>query len=134
MRNIVRITAGSRSLLLALLVVPLLSCSGGEPEQSAASAPSAALTEQTVTGLAVEANLTACGMVDDKPGTCEGALVLEVKDAEAAERITLEVTRDIELKKAGQSVFLPQLQGSQITATYRTLPDGTKIATSVNAS
>ena len=78
-----------------------------------------------------DAKLTACGPVSDKPGTCEGTLVVEPPGAGPAGRKPVEVTRDVALKKDGQAVFLPQLRGSQVIVTYRATKEGADVATSI---
>lgn len=45
--------------------------------------------------------------------------------------VTLEVTRDVLLKKGDQAVFLPQLRDSQVVVKYRASKEGPNVATSV---
>jgi hypothetical protein len=89
--------------------------------------------EQSVSGRVVKTELTLCGPTPDQPGTCAGTLVLIPDGGSEAESITLEVTRAVALKQGGQTVFLPQLEGSQVNATYRATQEGPKVATSVVA-
>lgn len=133
MRKRIRLITVS-SLVLAALVaaVSLVGCNrGGEGGHSAVAlnAP-----EQTVTGKVVDTELTACGVIEGKRGTCEGNLVMEVPGEAGTNRITLQVTRDVVLTKAGKTVFLPQLQGSTVTATYRSTPDGKNLASAVSGT
>jgi hypothetical protein len=89
--------------------------------------------EQRVSGRVVKTELTLCGPAPDQPGTCAGTLILVPDGGSEAESITLEVTRAVALKQGGQTVFLTQLEGSQVNATYLATQEGPKVATSVVA-
>lgn len=86
--------------------------------------------ERQVAGRATETKLTACGPAQGKPGTCEGTLVVQPTEP-GAMAVTLEVTRDVLLKKGDQAVFLPQLRDSQVVVKYRASKEGPNVATSV---
>jgi hypothetical protein len=120
----------TRPVLVALLAAaPLLGCGDGAAEERFTVVGE----EQTVLGTVVDTKLTLCGAAPDKPGTCAGTMVVQPEGAGEAGRIALEVTRDISLKKGDQAVFLPQLNGSVVRATYRTAETGENVATSVVA-
>jgi hypothetical protein len=122
----------ARPVLVALLAAaPLLGCGGGGEEGGRQFA--LAGEEQEIQGTVVGTELTLCGPTPDKPGTCEGHLLVEREGATGAEPVQIEVTRDVVLEKGGQPVFLPQLNGSVVRATYRTAETGEKVATSVTA-
>lgn len=87
--------------------------------------------EREVRGTVADAKLTVCGPTPEKPGTCEGTLVVEPAGSGAAGRVPVEVTRDVALKKDGQAVLLPQLRGSQVIVKYRATKEGPLVATSV---
>ncbi len=89
--------------------------------------------EKEVRGKVAEAKLTVCGTTPNKPGTCEGTLLVEPPGSGAAGRVPVEVTRDVVLKVSGQTVFLPQLRDSQVTVKYRASKEGPNVATSVLA-
>ncbi len=89
--------------------------------------------EKQIQGKVVDAKLTVCGPTPEKPGTCEGTLVVEPAGAGAAGRVPIEVTHDVVLKKGGQTVFLPQLRDSQATVKYRASQEGANVATFVSA-
>lgn len=121
----------ARPVLMALVAaLPLLGCGGGEPGQRFTLVGE----EQEVRGTVVDTELTLCGPVPDKPGTCEGTMVLEPEGAGAAGRITIQITRDVALRKGEQAVFLPALQASQATVTYSVSVEGKNVATSVVAA
>lgn len=121
----------ARPVLTALVAaLPLMGCGGDEPGKRFTLTGE----EKQVRGMVVNTELTLCGTVADKPGTCEGTMVVEPQGAGEAGRIALEVTRDVALKKEGQTVFLPQLQGSEVAATYRASEEGPQVATSVVAA
>ena len=118
----------ARPALLALVAVfPLMGCGSDEPGQRFTLVGE----EKEVRGTVVDTELTLCGPVDGKPGTCEGTMVVEPEGQGEAGRIALQVTRDVALNKDGQTVFLPQLQGSQVAASYRASEEGPQVATSV---
>jgi hypothetical protein len=120
----------ARPVLVALLAAaPLLGCGGGGEEGGRQFA--LAGEEQEIQGTVVGAKLTSCGPVPDQPGTCEGHLLVQSEGA--PEPVQLEVTRDVVLRKGDKAVFLPQLNGSVVRATYRTAETGEKVATSVTA-
>lgn len=99
----------------------------GKSESGARFTPVGA--EQEVRGMVADARLTACGPTPEKPGTCEGTLVVGPQGSGAA--VSVEVTRDVVPKKDGQAVFLPQLRGSQVIVKYRATKEGAMLATSV---
>lgn len=107
----------------------LSACIGGEEDGRSFTL---AGEDKEIQGTVVGTELTLCGPDPDKPGTCEGHLI--VRSEGAAEPMQLEVTRDVVLKKDGKPVFLPQLNGSVIRATYRTAETGENVATSVVAA
>lgn len=90
--------------------------------------------EREVRGTVTEAKLTLCEPTPDRPGTCEGTLVVQPTGASEADRIAVEVTRNVRLMKDGQPVFLPQLKGTQAIIKYRASQEGPSVATSVTAS
>ncbi|HQT32217.1 MAG TPA: hypothetical protein PLE48_15180 [Thiobacillus sp.] len=117
-----------KPILLAIVVAtPLLGC-------SKADGPTAKFTpvgeEREIEGMATEAKLTACGPVSGKAGTCEGTLVVQPQKP-GATAIAVEVTRDVTLRKDGQTVFLPQLRGSPVIVKYRATKEGPNVATSI---
>ena len=87
--------------------------------------------EREVRGTVADAKLTVCAPTPEKPGTCEGTLVVEPPGSGAVGRVPVEVTRDVVLKKDDQAVFLPQLRGSQVIVKYRATKEGPRLATSV---
>ena len=115
------------AMLLATML--LLACGdrGAEPQFTLVG------EEQSLRGTVVNTELTHCAPVPDKPGTCAGRMVVEPEGAGEAGRVALEVTRDITLTEGDQPVFLPQLQGQIVSATYRDSEEGPKVATSVVA-
>lgn len=120
-----------RSIAVAsLMAIPLVGCG---PDESARTFTMVG-EEQEIRGIVTEATLTICGPAPDKPGTCEGTLVLEPQGKGEAGKFAVEVTRNVPLRKGGQAVFLPQLQGSQVIIKYRATKEGPKVATSVSAS
>jgi len=88
--------------------------------------------EKEIQGRVSDTKLTVCGPTPEKPGTCEGTLVVET-GSPGAGRVPVEVTRDVVLKKAGKPVLLPQLRDSQVTVKYRVSKEGPNVATSVAA-
>lgn len=120
----------ARPILVAILAAaPLLGCGGGgggEGRQFALTGE-----EQEIQGKVVGTELTLCAAAADKPGTCEGHLLVQSEGA--TEPVQIEVTRDVVLKKGDKVVFLPQLDGSEVRATYRAAETGEKVATSVAA-
>lgn len=114
----------------AAVALLLPGCSKSE-ESSARFTPIG--EEKEIQGKVADAKLTVCGPTPDKPGTCEGTLVVEPPGSGAAGRVPVEVTRDVVLKKSGQAVFLPQLRDSQVTVKYRASKEGPNVATSVSA-
>lgn len=116
------------ALFAAVAATPLLGCS--ESDESAARFTLVG-EEREVRGTVTDAKLTVCGTAPDKPGTCEGTLVIEPPGTGAAGRISVEVTRDVILKKDGQAVFLPQLRGNEVIVKYRASKEGPSVATSV---
>ncbi len=117
-------------LLTAIAVSAQLGCSKSE-ESGSRFTPIG--EEREIRGTVADTKLTVCGPSPDKPGTCEGTLVVEPPGSGAAGRVPVEVTRDVVLKKGGQSVFLPQLRDSQVTVKYRASKEGPNVATSVSA-
>lgn len=89
--------------------------------------------EKEIQGKVADAKLTVCEPHPDKPGSCEGTLVVEPTGSGAAGRVPIEVTRNVVLKKSGKTVFLPQLRDSQVTIKYRASKEGPSVATSVSA-
>lgn len=117
-----------RSVLVAVLATaPLLGCGRGESEGRFTAVGEA----QTVRGTVVDTELTLCAPVEGKPGTCEGTMVLEPAGGGEADRITLEITRDVALKKGDQTMLLPQLQGSVVDASYVATQEGPKLGISI---
>ena len=122
LRPIVAATLGS---------VALLGC--GSPNDTGRSL-TALGEEREVRGTVTETTLTACAPIEGKPGTCEGTLVVSPQAPAEGGAVTVEVTRDVALTKDGQSVFLPQLEGSQVVVRYRATQEGPRLATSVTAT
>ena len=116
-------------VLAAAAAILLPGCSKSE-ESGARFTPIG--EEKEIQGRVSDAKLTVCGPTPEKPGTCEGTLVVET-GGPGAGRVPVEVTRDVVLKKAGQPVFLPQLRDSQVTVKYRASKEGPNVATSVAA-
>ena len=121
----------ARAILLAAVAVIALPGCGKTDESATRFTPVG--EEREVRGTVTDTKLTVCGPTPDKPGTCEGTLVVEPPGAGAAGRIALEVTRGVSLKKDGQAVLLPQLRGSQVIVKYRATKEGPSVATSVAA-
>lgn len=117
-----------KSLTFAgLIAVALAGC--GNADES--PVPRTAVGEERqVAGTATETKLTACAPAPGKAGTCEGTLVVQPVQPDAA-AVTVEITRNVLLKKGEQAVFLPQLRGSQVVARYRATKEGPNLATSV---
>ncbi len=116
-------------VLLALVIAAAFSGCGEPAESGARFTPIG--EEREVHGTVTDAKLTVCGMTAGKPGTCEGALTIVPSGTAAAQPVTVEVTRDVVLKQNGETVFLPQLKQSQVTARYRATQEGPKVATYV---
>lgn len=125
-----RIAAPSRPVLLgfaAAASIVLMGCSKGD---EAAARLTPAGEEREVAGTVTEAKLTSCSPVPGKAGTCEGTLVVQPADANGT-AVSVEVTRDVVLKKGDQTVFLPQLRGAPVAVRYRATKEGPNLATSV---
>lgn len=120
-----------RSIMIAtLMALPLMGCWGDESSRFTMVGE-----EREVSGTVTDAKLTLCSPTPDKPGTCEGTLLVEPHSSKSgAERVTVQVTRDVQLKKDGQAVFLPALRGSQVTIKYRATKEGPSVATAVTAA
>lgn len=86
--------------------------------------------QEKIEGKVSKTNLTACGVVPGKVGTCEGTLVLESKADGKSNQITVKITRGTALKKGDEKIFLFQLQGALVTVTLLT-DKGEKVAQSV---
>lgn len=92
--------------------------------------PSISFGQEKMEGTVLKTNLTACGVVPGKVGTCEGTLVLESKKDGKPQQTTVKVTRDTALKKGDEKVFLFQLQGAPVTVSFFE-GKGEKVAQSV---
>jgi hypothetical protein len=79
----------------------------------APASPAVEAAEERVEGTVVSTTLTAC---DFKPGTCEGSLVLDTKGKDG--QVTVKVPKGTQIKKGNDHMFLPGLQGSQVTIAY----------------
>lgn len=122
---------GVRPILFAAFAVfALLGCSQAD---DGAARFTAVGEEREVRGVVTDTKLTVCGPTPEKPGTCEGMLVVEPPGSGEAGRVPVEVTRDVVLRKAGQAVFLPQLRGSEVIVKYRATEEGPSLATSVES-
>lgn len=110
----------------ALVSLPLMGCWGDDSSRFTMAGE-----EREVSGTVADAKLTLCSPTPDKLGTCEGTLLVEPRGNGGAERVTVYVTRDVQLKKGGQAVLLPQLRGSQVTIRYRATKEGPSVATAV---
>lgn len=86
--------------------------------------------QEKIEGKVSKTNLTACGVVPGKVGTCEGTLVLESKADGKPLQMAVKVTRDTILKKGDEKVLLFQLQGSLVTINFIT-EKGERVAQSV---
>lgn len=117
-------------VIAALMVIPLLGCWAEDSSRAFIMVGE----EREISGTVADAKLTLCSPTPDKPGTCEGTLVVEPRGKGEAERVTVHVTRNVQLKRDGQAVFLPQLRGSQVTIKYRATKEGLSVATSVSAA
>lgn len=117
-------------LFAAVAAIALLGCSKSD-ETAARFTPVG--QEREVRGTVTETKLTVCGPTPEKPGTCEGTLVAEPPGTAGTGRVSVEVTRDVALKKSGQAALLPQLRGSQVVVKYRASKEGPSVATSVVA-
>ena len=73
-------------LFAAVAAMSLLGCSRSD---DSAARFTLVGEEREVRGTVADAKLTACGPVSDKPGTCEGTLVVELGDGSA---VTLPLT------------------------------------------
>ena len=116
--------------IVALAAVPLLGWGNAETGRAFTMVGE----EQEIRGMVADAKLTLCAPTPDKPGTCEGTLVVEPEGGGLAGQVAVEVTRDVPLMKDGQVVFLPQLRGSQVIIRYRATEEGPSVATSVSAT
>ena len=76
--------------------------------------------------------MTKCDM---KPGTCEGSLVLDTKEGGKPTQVTIKVPKGTTIKKGGDHLFLPGVNGQPVVISYVT-EKGEKVAKSieVNAS
>lgn len=111
----------ARTTVVGLGLVGVITCLVGVP---------AGFAGERIAGMVTKTHLTACAVVPDKVGTCEGTLELE---PQVGERVILQVTRDTVLKRGEEKAFLFQLQGSRATVAYVTEGDQ-KLATSVVAT
>lgn len=97
-----------RTMLFAsVAAIALLGCSKSD-ETAARFTPVG--QEREVRGTVTETKLTVCGPTPEKPGTCEGTLVAEppgTAGTAGTGRVSVEVTRDVALKKSGQAALLP---------------------------
>ena len=114
--------------LAAALAIAFSGCTRSE-EAATRFTPVGEVRE--VHGTVVEAKLTLCRPEPGKPGACEGTLLVEPAGAGSAGRVQVEVTRDVVLKKNGESVLLPQLRDTQVVVKYRASKEGPNVATSV---
>lgn len=122
------LTVHTKLTLLAILpVIALMGCSKADGSTTRFTPIG---EEREVKGMATEAKLTACSPVPGKAGTCEGTLVVQPAAA-GATSVSVEVNRDVALKKGSQAVFLPQLRGSPVVVKYRATKEGPNLATSV---
>lgn len=117
-------------LFAAVAAIALLGCSKSD-ESAARFTPVG--EEREVRGTVTDTKLTVCSPTPEKPGTCEGTLVVEPPGTTGKGQVSVEVTRDVALKKSGQAAFLPQLRGSQVIVKYRVSKEGPSVATSVVA-
>ncbi len=92
--------------------------------------PPLAFGQEKVEGTVIKTDLTSCGVVPGKVGTCEGTLVLESKGEGKPRQMTVKITRDTALKKGDEKLFLFQLQGAPVTINFAT-DKGEKVAQSV---
>jgi hypothetical protein len=91
-----------------------------------ALAAPAALGAERIEGTVLSTTLTAC---DFKPGTCEGALVLDTKGKDG--QVTVKVSKGTQIKKGNDHLFLPGLKGNHVAITY--VDDkGARIAKSID--
>jgi len=80
--------------------------------------------QQQIEGTVVSTKLTACDM---KPGTCEGSMVLDTKDAA---QITINVPKGTQIKQGDGHLFLPGIKGRVVAVTY-VEDKGGKVAKSI---
>lgn len=131
MKSVARV----RALLgtAVLLAVPLASCAeerrGADPK---GERPAPVL--QTLTGTVTATELTHCGPVGGKPGTCEGTMELTTDGGGSPRSITLKITLDTVLRRGNEKVLLPQLDGKVVTVTFYTNERGESVAQSVSAT
>lgn len=119
-----------RPVLVAFAVAVSIALAACSKADGSAAVRTPVGEERQVAGRATETKLTACGPARGKPGTCEGTLVVQPTEP-GATAVSLEVTRDVLLKKGDQAVFLPQLRDSQVVVKYRASKEGPNVATSV---
>ncbi len=79
----------------------------------ALAAPAVLAAEERIEGTVLSTTLTAC---DFKPGTCEGALILDTKGKDG--RVTVKVPKGTQIKKGNDHIFLPGLKGNQVAIAY----------------
>lgn len=116
--------------LLAFAAAVAITLAGCADADQSPTPRTAVGEEREVAGTATETTLTACAPVSGKPGTCDGTLVVQPAQP-GATAVTVEVTRDVLLKKGEQAVLLPQLRGSAVVVRYRATTEGPNLATSV---
>lgn len=113
------------SLTRGLLIVTLVGIFVGGHITSAGAA-------ESLEGKVLSTNLTACGLVSGKRGSCEGTLTLEHLVTNKPVKTELQITRDAILTLDGKMALLPSLNGATAKVESETR-DGKKIATKVIA-
>jgi hypothetical protein len=86
-----------------------------------------ARAQERIEGTVASAKLTRCEM---KPGTCEGSLVLETRDAGKLAQVTINVPKGTAIKKGTDHLFLPALKGQPVAISFVT-EKGERVAKSI---
>ncbi len=94
----------------------------------ALAAPAILAAEERIEGTVISTTLTAC---DFKPGTCEGALILDTKGKD--EQVTVNVPKGTQIKKGNDHIFLPGLKGNQVAIAYVN-DKGVRVAKSIEVT
>jgi hypothetical protein len=86
-----------------------------------------ARAQERIEGTVASTKLTRCEM---KPGTCEGSLVLETREAGKPAQVTIEVRKGTAIKKGTDHLFLPALKGQPVVISFVT-EKGERVARSI---
>ena len=86
-----------------------------------------ARAQERIEGTVASTKLTRCEM---KPGTCEGSLVLETREAGTPAQVTITVPKGTAIKKGNDHLFLPGLKGQPVVISFVT-EKGERVARSI---